>query len=45
MTVIPTCLGISVYKYTDLPSNTTTHFYSNTATCFSPLQTLRHAFK
>jgi len=42
----PLCLGISVDKHTDLPSNTASHFfYSNTATFFSPPQTHHHAFK
>lgn len=31
--VIPLCLNISIDKYTDFPSNTTIHFYSNLCSC------------
>jgi len=36
---------IGVDKYTNFPSNTTVQFYCNTATCFVPLHSHRHAVK
>jgi len=36
---------IGVDKYTNVPSNTAVQFYCNTATCFVPLHSHRHAVK
>ena len=38
MVVIRLCLNISIDKYKHFPSNITIQLYSNTTTCFGPLQ-------